>query len=219
MSEAPNNDPETTLHVRRAIAGDLVALEWVVTRLTPLLRSYADYRLGAVLRKRCSPEDLVQDAWVAALPKLATLSERDGRYTPTLLRYLSNTILFRVQKLVRKFAKESVAVAGGELGGDDDEFAGGVLDTLPADRSGVITGAIRSERRSQVHAALASLESVDRDVVFLRGIEQSSLRATAAVVGLTPEAVAQRYRRALQKLRARLPGSVFDELAGHESAT
>ena len=81
----------------------------------------------------------------------------------------------------------------------------------------MITGAIRSERRGQVHAALASLEAGDREVVFLRGIEQASLRATAAVVGLTPEAVAQRYRRALQKLRTRFPGSVFDELDGHDA--
>lgn len=204
--------------------GDPAALEWVVVRLTPLLRSYADYRLGDVLRPHCSPEDLVQDAWVAVLPKLGELGERDGRHTPVLLRYLSNTILFRIKKLVRKHVRESAMhgegapVALGSAATENSSIAD-PFDALPADTSGVITGAIRSERRGQVRAALAALEGADREVVFLRGIEQASLRATATVVGLTPEAVAQRYRRALQKLRARVPGSVFDELESHESST
>ena len=60
---------------------------------------------------------------------------------------------------------------------------------------------------------LGELDAKDREVILLRGIEQLSLPAVAAQLGASEAAVAKRYQRAIAKLRARLPGSAFDELA------
>ena len=48
---------------------------------------------------------------------------------------------------------------------------------------------------------------------MLRGIEQQSNTTVALLLDLTPAGVSMRYARALERLRARLPGSVFDELS------
>ena len=60
------------------------------------------------------------------------------------------------------------------------------------------------------------LSPADREVVILRGIEQGNNRDVATVLQLEPNTVAVRYRRALAKLRAELPDSIWDELGDED---
>jgi RNA polymerase sigma-70 factor (ECF subfamily) len=69
--------------------------------------------------------------------------------------------------------------------------------------------AIRAEQILQVQEAINSLEPLDREVVALRHFEQLSRAETAVVLGITEEAGAKRYIRALKKLKtilAAMPG-------------
>ena len=71
--------------------------------------------------------------------------------------------------------------------------------------------AIRAEQILQVQEAINSLEPLDREVVALRHFEQLSRAETAAVLGITEEAGAKRYIRALKKLKsilAAMPGGL-----------
>lgn len=191
-------DPDalTTMHVRRAVAGDGASLDWIAQRLTPLLIAHARYRLGNLMG-RFDPEDLVNDAWVVALPRLADLTAREGRLTPVLLRFLSTVVLNRVRNLLQERARH---------GNQRD------LNEIAADRSGTATQAMKMERASAVHAAIAELEEADREILLLRGVEQVSAKSAALIVGATLDAVNKRYQRALSRLREKLPGSVFDEV-------
>ena len=70
--------------------------------------------------------------------------------------------------------------------------------------------AIRAERILQVQEAVNSLEPLDREVV-LRHFEQLNRAETAVVLGITEEAGAKRYIRALKKLKsilAWMPGGL-----------
>lgn len=186
----------TTMHVRRAIDGDGKSLDWIAERLTPLLLAHARYRLGNLV-SRHEPEDLVNDAWLVALPRLGELTAREGRLTPVLLRFLSTVVLNRVRNLLQERARHGERVA---------------LDEIAADRSGTATQAMRMERATTVHAAIAELEDADREIVLLRGVEQVSAKVAALIVGASLDAVNKRYQRALARLRTKLPGSVFDEV-------
>ena len=66
-SDLGDADDMTTMHVRRAVGGDLTSLDWVVSRLAPLLVAQAQWRLGTALRRYYDPEDLVSDAWAVTL--------------------------------------------------------------------------------------------------------------------------------------------------------
>ena len=71
--------------------------------------------------------------------------------------------------------------------------------------------AIRAEQILQVQEAINSLEPLDREVVALRHFEQLNRTETAAVLGITEEAGAKRYIRALKKLKtilAAMPGGL-----------
>lgn len=201
MTDAESNsEPVTTMHVRRAIDGDSESLDWIVRRLSPLLVAEASYRLGSGLRRVFDPEDLVHDTWLVALPRLRDLNPRDGRYTPVLLRFLSQTLLRRMCNLVRRHART------GRLEPES-------TNTDPADaRSGVVSRAIHDELESKVLRCIDELEPKDREILVLRGIEQLRNQTVAQLLDLTPQGVTMRYRRALERLRKRLPGSVFDGL-------
>lgn len=195
-------DWDTTFHVRRAALGDADSLGSVVARLSPLLLATAEYRLGPRLRTQVDPEDLVNDAWLVLLPKLDSLTERGGRITPVLLKFLSTTINYRINNLLRR------RLAGTSTPLRDRESPSRVT----SEASGAITRAVRHETQQTVRACLDELRPGDREIILLRGIEQNSSKTTAMLLGLTVEAVDKRYSRALQRLRGRLPESVFTEL-------
>jgi RNA polymerase sigma factor (sigma-70 family) len=213
-AESPD-DPTalTSLHVRRAADGNPESLGWVVTRLSPLLLAQAAYRLGPRLRALYDPEDLVNDAWIVALPRLGELPARDGRYTPVLLRFLSTTLLHRINNLARRHIRNGdLERPRPEEDRRDLTAAEDPLEQIAAEESGVITQAVKHELQGVVTECLTELEERDREMIILRGVEQQPNRTVAGLLGLKPPAVAMRYRRALDRLRARLPRSVFDEM-------
>ena len=69
--------------------------------------------------------------------------------------------------------------------------------------------AIRAEQVLQVQEALNALDPLDREVIALRQFEELSRAETAEVLGISPEAAAKRYFRALKRLKevlASMPG-------------
>jgi RNA polymerase sigma factor (sigma-70 family) len=199
----------TSFHVRRAVSGNAESLAWVVARLTPLLLAQAEYRLGPVLRAHYEPADLVQDAWLVALPRLPDLVAREQRLTPVLLRFLSSTLVYRINNLARKHLKGEVHQRPAEQPAES-----AVLANLPADQTGAVTQAVRQEHRDLVVGLLQELEEKDREILILRGIEQLPNATVAVMLGLSPDATTMRYGRALKRLRAKVVASVFDELEG-----
>ena len=103
LSHPENDEPlATTIHVRRAREGDLRSVAWLVEKFSPLLLANARYRLGPRLVTIYEPQDVVTDVWMVALPRLGSLSERDARFTPVLVKFLSTTLLFKVNKVIDK---------------------------------------------------------------------------------------------------------------------
>lgn len=197
----------TTLHLRRAREGSAESLSEVVSRLSPILLAQASWRLGALLKRDQDPEDLVAEAWATTLPKLKDLPLREGRATPVLLKFLSTCIVNRVNNLSRKVMRRQGTAQAGDAG---DALSR--VDDLPAEWTGIVTAAIRNERRGTLQDALDGLDLKDREVVFLRGVEQCSFETVGLLLGVTPEAATMRYQRALARLRGLLRASVFDEL-------
>lgn len=201
----PPRGEDTTVDVRRAQAGDAEALERLVRRLWPLLVADAGFRLRKAGLRSAEPEDVASEAWAAALPKLAGLGKDGGRRTPVLLAFLSTAVRNVVGTMIRRREFRGTPQSIGEASGDAPPPA--------ADATGVVTAAARAERHDLVHAALARLDEIDRDVLLLRGVEQRSPAEVAALLDLAPSAATMRYKRALERLRAELPDSVFADLA------
>lgn len=152
------------------------------------------------------PADLVHEAWLVLLPRLTSLPPRNGRMTPVLLSFLSTTIINNLNNLLRRELRRRLRADVCDI-----EFDSNVDPSGP--QSEVIRGLVRNEARCQVRELLDALPADERQIIVLRGIEQQSSEDVAALLGLSLDAVYKRYSRALAKLRARLPRSVFDELS------
>lgn len=196
----------TSFHVRRAESGDRASLEWVVERFSPLLLAQAKFRLGDRLRRIHEPEDLVDEIWAITLPRLVELGAREGRHAPVLLKFLATTLLNRVNDWVRA---EITGPRGRLQAGDETDASVG---RVPADSAGVVTSIVRRERDGAVARVLDELDPADREIIILRAIEQNSGAEVAFILELSEKAVSMRYRRALDRLKARLPSSVFEDL-------
>jgi RNA polymerase sigma-70 factor (ECF subfamily) len=198
----------TTLQVRLAVDGDASGVAWLIERFTPVLMVQARHRLRSPLGAFCEPEDLVQDTWLVALTRLGDLRARDGRLTPVLLHFLGQVLLNRHNTLLQKhILGKPLRVAPAPDRNGNSSLAG-----IAAEQTGIVARAIRSEAIATMLAAVEELTPQDREIVVLRSIEQVSLPTTAQLLGATENAIAVRHHRALQRLRARLPDSVFAEL-------
>jgi len=194
------------MHVRRAGAGDASSLAWVVERFSPLLRAQARYRLRGELDGFCDPDDLVQDVWVRTLPRMTDLVATDDRATPRVVKFLSTALLNHINNLLMR-----------ELRRGTRPFADtSQLPEPSTSNEGVLTRADRGDKHERVLATIESLADDDREILVLRAIEQRDNRQVAETLGITPNAAAVRYHRAMQRLRDQLPGSIFDELHDQE---
>jgi RNA polymerase sigma factor (sigma-70 family) len=199
MPSGPGHDL-TSVHVRRATGGDAASKAFLVERFSPLLLAQARYRLVHAGRGLCEPEDLVQEVWAIALPRLPDLAEREGRWTPVLVKFLATTLLRCANHVLRRHAAGRLAPA------DPD------VEQLPAELSGVITRLARQQRADAVQAAIHQLAPEEQEVLVLRGIEQHKNREIAVMLGIDDASVTRRWQKALDHLRAALPGSVLAEL-------
>lgn len=200
VAAVPDDQDQTTLHVRRAIDGEALSVDWVVERFTPLLHAQARYRLSKQLQAVCSAGDLVNEVWAIVLPKLGKIVERDGRSTPVFVKYLSSTLNYRLSDLIKRHIRGKPKRV--DLQGDED--GGGFLANLPDEATGVATRFLAEEHKSLLTESIERLGRTDREIVVLRGIEQLSYGAIAVLLEVEEGTVRVRYHRALQRLRTTL---------------
>lgn len=191
----------TSLHVQRATSGDAASRTFLVERFSPLLLAQARYRLMGA-RGLTEPEDLVQEVWSIALPRLGDLASRDGRFTPVLVKFLATTLLRCANHVLRRHASGRAPALA----------ESGAVERLPAELSGVVTHLARQERIDAVQAAIQRLEPEEREILVLRGVEQHKNRDVAAMLGIDDATVTRRWQKALERLRQELPDSVLAEL-------
>ncbi|MEM7309417.1 MAG: sigma-70 family RNA polymerase sigma factor [Planctomycetota bacterium] len=203
----PRAHPElTTAYVRRAVEGDSESIEWIVRRFSKALTAQAHHRLRRGALRTHSADDLVQDTWRLALPKLAHFEPSGPRYAPALIGYLSKTLQNHYFSQLKKQINEDTHSEAAP--GPDNESG---VPELADEAESIVAGAIRSEN------ALALLDAIDRlpereaQIVMLRGIEMIPNHEVAHRLGLAANTTAVCYRRALGKLRALLPGTVVED--------
>ena len=209
MDEKGERPPDaTSFHVRRAQALETASLAWLIARFSPLLLVQANYRLRGTLRRVYDPEDLVDEVWLAALPRLEDLKERDGRLGPVLLRFLGTTLLNKANQWIEQALTHRRM---GEPALGSSSMPG--IERLQISFEDACSRAQHDEATGALRSALAELDEKDREVLILRGIEQLPNEGVAQLLGVTPGTATRRYQRALERLRVRLPGSIFEELS------
>jgi RNA polymerase sigma-70 factor (ECF subfamily) len=179
--------------------GKSSAAATLLTRHKGRLRRMVRLRLDPRLTARLDPSDVVQDALAEAHIRLPSyVKEREIPFYPWL-RAIAWDKLIEMKRRHIHAERRSVLreVSQLDLSGDSQLIlAEHLLAATDAPRDRVL----RDEMRARVQRTISELPPRDHEVIVLRHLEELSFAETAAVVGVSEDAIYSRYRRALQRL-------------------
>jgi RNA polymerase sigma factor (sigma-70 family) len=182
MATAPPT-PDAVLATRLR-QRDRTAWEELYAEYGPRLRAFA-YRLTG---NPHDADDLVQETFVRALPRLDRLDPETVQLGPYLFTTLRNTFLKRVEREQRLRPVEDVPEPDEPQPIEDDP-----------ERQTLLTS-----QQEEVRLANAKLAPRQRLVLALRELEDKSYAEIGVIVGLNENAVAQLISRARESLRIEL---------------
>ena len=197
------DDPSDTLHlVERLRDGDRQALTDLFQRHRDRLRRMVELRMDARLQSRVDASDVLQDAFLDAAARLDGYLQGPERSAFLWLRLVVGE---RLAIYHRRHLGARMRDAGQEVSLYRDPLPQASSAALASMLLGRLTtpshAAVRAELVLQVQEALNELDPLDREVVALRSFEQLSRVETGQVLGISEGAVAQRYIRALKRLK------------------
>jgi RNA polymerase sigma-70 factor (ECF subfamily) len=192
--------------------GDTRALATLFDQHRDRLRRMVELRMDPRLRGRLDASDVVQVAFVDVARDLPAYLANPS--LPVLL-WMRLHVGRRMTTLHRQHLGTQMRDAGREI----SLFQGALPEASSAALASMLLGrhtspteaAQRAEWLLRVQEALNSLDAIDREVLALRHFEQLSRLEAAQVLGITQEAGAKRYFRALKRLKdalATLPGGL-----------
>jgi RNA polymerase sigma-70 factor (ECF subfamily) len=192
----------------RLLAGDRSALDGLFVLHRRRLRSMVELRLDWRLRGRLDASDVLQEAYLDLASRLNDY-RRNPKLPPFLwLRLVVGERLINLHRhhlgaQMRDPAREVSLYRGAMPEASSAALAAQLLGrhTSPSE------AAIRAERTLKIQEALNALDAIDREVLALRHFEQLSRSETAQVLGISEDAAAKRYVRALRRLKVILAAS------------
>jgi RNA polymerase sigma-70 factor, ECF subfamily len=207
MDQTPN---EVTHLIDRLRAGDRHALAELFHSYRERLRRMVELRMDARLRTRLDASDVLQDAYLDLAGDLDAY-RADPKLPPLLWMRLH--VGRRLTMLHRRHLGTHQRDAGLEISLYREPLpqasSAALASMLLGRHTSPTQAAQRAERLLRIQEALNSLDPIDREVLALRHFEQLSRAEAALVLGITQEAGAKRYFRALKRLKdvlASMPG-------------
>jgi RNA polymerase sigma-70 factor (ECF subfamily) len=196
--------------VERLRRGDPQAMTELFSRYRERLRRMVALRLDPRLNARLSPSDVLQEAFLDAVKRMAHYFDKPDQPFYGWLRLVVGQ---RLVDLHREHLGAGKRDAGREVSLHGGAAPAASSQCLAAQLAGQLTSpsgaAARNEELARLQEALEQMDPLDREVLALRHFEELSNAETAAVLGIENAAASKRYVRALARLKdvlAGLPG-------------
>ena len=172
------------------------------------LRRMVSFRLDPRLARRVDPDDVLQEAYLAAAQRLV---HYDASMSPFV--WLRLTVMQTLTDVHRQHLGAQKRDVGREIGihaGHDPQNTSASLAAwLVAGITSPSQAVARAEAYEQVEQAIAAMEPLDQEVLALRHFEELTNTEVAEVLGIQQKAASIRYVRAIKRLRgilAQMPG-------------
>jgi RNA polymerase sigma-70 factor (ECF subfamily) len=208
-----NHPPSDSVRLfERLRAGDPHALAELFERHRDRLRRMVELRMDTRLHGKIDASDVLQDGFLDLAKRVESYLKEPR--LPVFL-WLRRVVSDRLALYHRRHLGTGMRDAGREVSLYRNPLPQASSAALASMLLGRLTSpsdaAVRAELILQVQEAINSLDPLDREVVALRHFELLTRVETAEVLGITEEAGAKRYIRALKKLKtimASMPGGL-----------
>jgi RNA polymerase sigma-70 factor (ECF subfamily) len=194
----------------RLKSGDAEALAALFSRHRERLWQMVHFRLDRRLGGRVDPEDILQEAYLAAAQRIQHYRDESANSSFLWLRMIVTQTIIDTH---RRHLGAQQRDARRELHGSRCLFPQTTSTSLASQLLGHLTSpsqaAMRAELSDQLEQAIAAMEPIDQEIVALRHFEELTNSEVAQVLGIQVKAASIRYVRALKRLQeilSRLPG-------------
>ncbi|RMG11503.1 MAG: sigma-70 family RNA polymerase sigma factor [Planctomycetota bacterium] len=191
MSSADDTDEL----VRRAQAGSSAAYDALFGRVSRRLLLYVRLRMGAELRGKLDPMDVVQETYVEAHKSFARFAPRGAG---SFARWIYRVADHRIHDMADRFGAAKRSPSGGILHESE------VLRQLRAAEESPSTAFARREARERLSSALARLSEAEREALLLRYFHGLTLVEIAEQLACSEATVRRLVARGCAELGALL---------------
>jgi RNA polymerase sigma-70 factor (ECF subfamily) len=196
MSDLRCDSDETRNLLDRLVGGDPMALDALLKRHRPDLRSFVEFHLEPELQARVDPSDVIQEAQLEVARRMDDFLKR--RPMPFHL-WVRKTAYERLLNLRRDHRRRRRSVERERRLPDRSSLlvARPFVDCGP----GPGEHAQAREQAERVSRAVADLSEADREILLMRHAEQLPYEEIACLLEIEPSAARKRYGRALIRLQ------------------
>ena len=187
---------------RRLRGGDTQALAELFGRDRERLWRVVEFRLAEPLRGRLGPDDVLQEAFLAASQRLKHYAASPATSPFMWLRMIVNQTLIDLHRQHLGVQKRDAAR---EVSVDGAPYVQATSASVAIQLVGVFTSpsgaAARADVLGLVQAAIEQMDPIDREVLALRHFEELTNSEVAEAPGIEQKAASIRYVRALRRLK------------------
>lgn len=183
--------------------GGTRAVAEVLARYRERLLRMITLRLDGRLLSKIDSEDILQEAFLVAARRVGEYLEEPTVPFFVWLRQIASQVLVDTH---RRYLDAQMRDVRQELAVHRVDGTGASSASLVAHLADSLTSpsqcAVRRELLAEMHAALAKLPQLDREVLVLRHLEALSNSEVAEILGIDKYAASKRYLRALARLKS-----------------
>ena len=187
---------------RRLRGGDTQALAELFSLERERLWRVIQFRMAEPLRGRLEPDDVLQEAFLAASQRLRHYADSPATSPFIWLRMIVNQTLV---DLHRQHLGAQKRDAAREISLDGAPYVQATSASVAIQLAGAFTSpsgvAARADTLTLVQSAIEQMDPMDREVLALRHFEELTNSEVAGVLGIEQKAASIRYVRALRRLK------------------
>lgn len=206
MSEpevAPLSDEEVQLRERLLASPDAVLAE-EFTKHNARFRRLVAFRLEPMAASRVDPDDVLQEAWLAAAQRMSSFFTLEGM---TFFVWLRLIVLQAIIDVHRRHLGAKKRDAFREVPIDNDrsrDTSHAIARQLLGGLTSPSAALMKAETARQLESAIEGMEPIYREILALRHFEELTNSEVAQVLGIQVKAASIRYIRALKRLKGLL---------------
>ena len=199
----PESPEEVELRERLLASPEAVLAE-EFTKHNARFRRLVSFRLDPMAASRVDPDDVLQEAWMAAAQRLSSFFATEGM---TFFVWLRLIVLQTIIDVHRRHLGAKMRDAFREVPIDSDrsrDTSHALARQLLGGLTSPSQALMKAETARKLESAIEGMEPIDREILALRHFEELTNTEVAEVLGIQVKAASIRYVRAIRRLKQAL---------------